>query len=88
MKGSYLECKFCGLEDLKVNRANETIQCEGCDRILEERYNDFRANAVNFERDSPFCVVTTDELAEHKYGFCREVLLCMPSAWTKAAAAL
>ena len=50
----------------QVNRANETIQCENCDRILEERYNDFRVAAVNVERESPYCVVTHDALAEHK----------------------
>jgi len=51
---------------VQVNRANETIQCESCDRILEERYNDFRVAPVNIERDSPYCVVTNDTLAQHK----------------------
>lgn len=50
----------------QVNRANETIQCETCDRILEERYNDFRVAPVNIERESPYCVVTNDALAQHK----------------------
>jgi transcription initiation factor TFIIIB Brf1 subunit/transcription initiation factor TFIIB len=67
MKGSFVHCRFCNSTDLKVNRANETIQCENCDRILEERYNDFRVQAINIERESPFCVVTNDELANHKF---------------------
>ena len=50
----------------QVNRANETIQCENCDRILEERYNDFRVVPVNIERESPYCVVPDDALAQHK----------------------
>jgi len=67
MKGSFVDCRFCHSTDLKVNRANETIQCESCDRILEERYNDFRVAPVNIERDSPYCVVTNDTLAQHKF---------------------
>jgi hypothetical protein len=51
----------------QVNRANETIQCENCDRILEERYNDFRVVPVNIERESPYCVVPDDALAQHKF---------------------
>ena len=50
-----------------MNRANETIQCENCDRILEERYNDFRVVPVNIERESPYCVVPDDALAQHKF---------------------
>lgn len=52
----------CGWQ---VNRANETIQCENCDRILEERYNDFRVQPVNIERESPYLVVTKDALAQY-----------------------
>lgn len=47
-------------------RANETIQCEACDRILEERYNDFRTTTVLLERDSPFPIVTQDSLSKYK----------------------
>jgi len=68
MKGSCMECRFCQSNDLKVNRANETIQCESCDRILEERCNDFRVMGVNLERDSPYCVVTQDKaLTRYKF---------------------
>jgi transcription initiation factor TFIIB len=68
MKGSFIDCPFCRSSDLRANRANETIQCEGCDRILEERCNDFRVLGVNLERDSPYCVVTQDKaLARFKF---------------------
>mmetsp|Transcript_43509 Transcript_43509/g.137620 ORF Transcript_43509/g.137620 Transcript_43509/m.137620 type:complete len:539 (-) Transcript_43509:312-1928(-) len=67
MKGSCLECAFCKSTDLKVNRANETIQCETCDHILEERYNDYRVTNINFERESPYCAVVNDSLAKHKF---------------------
>ena len=67
MKGANMHCRCCGSADLKVNRASETIQCEGCERILEERYNDSRIHAVNIQQESPFCVVTNDVLARHKF---------------------
>ena len=66
MKGSFARCKYCGGEELKVNRANETIQCESCDHILEERYNDYRVTPIFLERESPFYVVTDDLLSKHK----------------------
>ena len=69
MKGAFARCKFCGGEELKVNRANETIQCESCDHILEERYNDYRVTPIFIERDFPFYVVTDDALSKHKYIF-------------------
>jgi hypothetical protein len=53
----------CGLE---LRRANDTIQCETCDRILEERYNDFRTTTVLLDRDSPFPIVTQDGLSKYK----------------------
>jgi hypothetical protein len=58
---------LCCVRGGQVNRANETIQCENCDRILEERYNDFRVVPVNIERESPYCVVPDDALAQHKF---------------------
>lgn len=58
---------LCYVRGGQVNRANETIQCETCDRILEERYNDFRVVPVNIERESPYCVVPDDALAQHKF---------------------
>ena len=67
MKGANMHCRCCGSADLKVNRASETIQCEGCERILEERYNDSRIQAVNIQQEGPFCVVTNDVLARHKF---------------------
>jgi hypothetical protein len=66
MKGSFARCKYCGGEELKVNRANETIQCESCDHILEERYNDYRVTPIFLERESPFYVVTDDVLSKYR----------------------
>jgi hypothetical protein len=51
---------------LELRRANDTIQCETCDRILEERYNDFRTTTVLLDRDSPFPIVTQDGLSKYK----------------------
>ena len=64
---SKIEFLIGALALLQVNRANETIQCENCDRILEERYNDSRVTAVNVERESPYCVIPNDALAQHKF---------------------